>query len=97
MIYMNKIQKQMKFEVTSKVDTIDYKKSLGFYLGRLGCRTFYKRYNVNCLQEKLEKMQKEATAKAREQMVEQQKQEDEDERLFGSGAETHAPESVSFE
>jgi hypothetical protein len=42
-------------------------------------------------------MQKEATLKAREQIVEQQKQEDEDERLFGSGAETHAPESVSFE
>ena len=42
-------------------------------------------------------MQKEATAKAREQIIEEQKQEDEDERLFGSGAETHAPESVSFE
>jgi hypothetical protein len=49
------------------------------------------------LQEKLDRMQKEATLKAREQIVEQQKQEDEDERLFGSGAETHAPESVSFE
>jgi hypothetical protein len=49
------------------------------------------------LQEKLDRMQKEATLKAREQIIEQQKQEDEDERLFGSGAETHAPESVSFE
>lgn len=42
-------------------------------------------------------MQKEATVKAREQIMEQQKQEDEDERLFGSSSETHAPESVSFE
>ena len=48
-------------------------------------------------QEKLDKMQKEATLKAREQIMEQQKLEDEDERLFGSGSETHAPESVSFE
>ena len=57
-----------------------------------GMTSFYLQF-----QEKLDKMQKEATLKAREQIMEQQKLEDEDERLFGSGSETHAPESVSFE